>query len=53
MKRFFKPESSHYEFVMSEKFISSKSDPHPSVKGHQVWAEQLKGFIDANNLRPT
>ena len=51
MKRFFKPESSHYEFVMSKKFISSKSDPHPSVKGHQVWAEQLKGFIDANNLR--
>ena len=51
MKRFFKPETSHYEFVMSKKFISSENDPHPSVKGHQEWAGQLKEFIDANNLR--
>ena len=27
------------------------ADPHPSVEGHKRWAEQLKEFIDANNLR--
>ena len=50
-KRFFKPQTSHYDFVISEKLISSKNDPHPNVKGHQEWTEQLKEFIDANNLR--
>ena len=51
LKRFFKPQTSHYDFVISEKLISSKNDPHPNVKGHQEWTEQLKEFIDANNLR--
>ena len=51
MKRFFKPDSNHYDFIMKEKLISSENDPHPSVKGHQEWAGQLKEFIDANNLR--
>ena len=51
MKRFFNPLSSHFEFVMDKKWIVSPADPHPSTQGHQVWAEQLKEYIDANNLR--
>jgi len=51
MKRFFKPDSNHYDFIMKEKLIVSPKDPHPSVKGHTQWANELKEFIDANNLR--
>ena len=51
MKRFFKPETSHYEFAISENLIVSPKDPHPSIEGHNTWAKQLKEFIDANNLR--
>ena len=51
LKRFFKPETNHYDFVIKENMIVSPNDPHPSVKGHTQWAKQLKEFIDANNLR--
>jgi len=51
MKRFFNPMTSHFEFVMDKNWIVSPSDPHPSTQGHRVWAEQLKEYIDANNLR--
>ena len=50
-KRFFKPETSHYDFITENNLIASKKDPHPSVEGHKRWAEQLLEFIDANNLR--
>ena len=50
-KRFFKPETSHYDFITENNLIASKKDPLPSVEGHKRWAEQLLEFIDANNLR--
>ena len=51
MTRFFNPDTSHYEFVMNEKYIVSLDDPHPSIEGHKLWAKQLKEYIDVNNLR--
>ena len=51
LKRFFKPETNHYDFVIKENIVVSPNDPHPSVEGHTQWANQLKEFIDANNLR--
>jgi hypothetical protein len=51
MKRFFNPMTSHFEFIMDKNWIVSPADPHPNTQGHQEWAKQLKGFIDANNLR--
>ena len=51
MKRFFKPDTSHYEFAISENLTVSPKDPHPSIEGHNEWAKQLKEFIDVNNLR--
>jgi len=51
MNRFFSPGLSQYEFIMEKGLISSQDDPHPSTEGHIQWAEQLKDFIDANNLR--
>ena len=51
MDRFFSPNVSHLEFVSDKKLIVSPHDPHPSAEGHIQWAKQLKGFIDANNLR--
>lgn len=51
MKRFFKPNTSHYEFVMEKNLIVSPEDPHPSAEGHEIWANMLKEFIDVNNLR--
>ena len=50
-KRFFKPETSHYDYILENKLVANMADPHPSVEGHKRWAEQLKEFIDANNLR--
>ena len=50
-QRFFKIEHSHFDFVMAHNLIVSPGDPHPSAIGHSQWAEQLKEFIDANNLR--
>ena len=50
-RRFFKIEHSHYDFVMANNLIVSPDDPHPSATGHRQWAEQLKEFIDVNNLR--
>jgi hypothetical protein len=50
-KRFFKFDTSHYDFIMRDGLIVSPNDPHPSVDGHVKWAEKLKDFIDANNLR--
>ena len=51
MKRFFNPMTSHFEFVMDKNWIVSPDDPHPSTQGHKVWANQLKEYIDVNNLR--
>jgi len=49
--RFFKFDTSHYDFITQNNFIVSLDDPHPSTEGHVRWQEQLKEFIDANNLR--
>jgi hypothetical protein len=51
MDRFFSPKISHYEYIIDKGLVSSQADPHPSAEGHRQWAEQLKDFIDANNLR--
>ena len=51
MKRFFKPQLSHFEFIKENDLIVSPNDPHPSTEGHTQWATQLIEFIDANNLR--
>ena len=51
MDRFFSPKVSQLEFVLDKNLIVSQDDPHPSDEGHQLWAKQLKEFIDANNLR--
>lgn len=51
MDRFFSPAVSQYEFIVDKGLLVSPNDPHPSQEGHQQWAQQLKGFIDANNLR--
>ena len=51
MDRFFSPNISHYEYIIDKGLVSSQSDPHPSAEGHRQWAEKLKDFIDANNLR--
>ena len=51
MDRFFSPKVSQLEFVLDKNLIVSQNDPHPSAEGHQLWAKQLKEFIDANNLR--
>ena len=50
-KRYFKPESSQLDFIRENKLIVSKDDPHPSLEGHERWANLLKEFIDVNNLR--
>jgi len=50
-ERFFKIDSSHYDYVMDNKMIVSPKDPHPSSQGHIEWAKQLREFIDVNNLR--
>jgi hypothetical protein len=49
--RYFKPETSHYDYIHKHNLIASKADPHPSAEGHKRWANELKEFIDANNLR--
>ena len=51
MKRFFNPTVSHLEYITDKNLIVSPADPHPSTEGHVQWAEQLKEFIDVNNLR--
>ncbi len=51
MDRFFNPKISHLEYILDKGLVSSPHDPHPSADGHRQWAEQLKDFIDANNLR--
>ena len=50
-KRFYKPYTSHLDFIQKNNYIVSPNDPHPSLEGHLQWASQLKEFIDANNLR--
>jgi len=50
-KRFFKPETSQLEFILEKGLVTSRHDPHPSTEGQEQWAQQLKKFIDANNLR--
>lgn len=49
--RFYQPNYSHMNYIQEKNLIVSPNDPHPSLEGHQGWAQLLKGFIDANNLR--
>jgi hypothetical protein len=49
-KRFFKIETSHYDYILENKLVANMKDPHPSEEGHRRWANELKEFIDANNL---
>ena len=51
LKRFFRPNTSHLQFITERKLIVSPKDPHPSTEGHLQWANQLRNYIDANNLR--
>ena len=50
LKRFYKPETSHYEFCIKKKLFISKEDTHPNAEGHRQWALLLKKYIDDNNL---
>ena len=50
LKRFYKPETSHYEFCIKKKLFISKEDTHPNTEGHRQWALLLKKYIDDNNL---
>ena len=50
-KRFFRPESSHIDFVLENALTISKDDPHPNTEGHERWATMLREYIDDNNLR--
>ena len=50
-ERFFRPNTSHLQFITERKLIVSPKDPHPSTEGHFEWANQLRNYIDANNLR--
>ena len=46
-KRFFKPETSHFEFIKENKLQCQESfSAHPSVEGHTKWANELKEFIN-------
>ena len=57
-KRFFQFDGeSHLEFVQnstvepqSDILTLSKTDDHPSAKGHSLWADKLYSFIKENNL---
>jgi hypothetical protein len=49
-ERYFKPTFSHMEYTEQNKQHCAPDDHHPSPEGHRDWAEQLKEFIDANNL---
>lgn len=49
--RFFNFGKSHFEHIMARKTIVTPANPHPSAEGHQTWTNELKEFIDANNLR--
>ncbi len=51
MDRFFSPKVSQMEYILDKGLVSSPNDPHPSAEGHRQWAEMLKEFIDANDLR--
>jgi hypothetical protein len=50
-KRFFKSETSHLDYTVANNQQCKEGDPHPNEEGHKDWANQLKEFIDANNLR--
>ena len=50
-KRFFRPESSHFDYTVDNNQHCKPGDPHPNTQGHKEWATQLKEFIDVNNLR--
>ena len=50
-KRFFKPNTSHLDYTRENSQQCKPDDEHPSKEGHKDWANQLKEFIDANNLR--
>ena len=49
-KRYFRPDYSHLEYTEENKQHCAPGDHHPSADGHRDWAQQIKEFIDANNL---
>tara|TARA_R110000803_G_scaffold187885_1_gene250257 strand:- start:685 stop:1392 length:708 start_codon:yes stop_codon:yes gene_type:complete len=49
--RYFRPETSHKDYIIENNQLCSPGDLHPSAEGHSDWATQLKDFIDANDLR--
>jgi len=49
--RFFKPHTSHLDYTREKQQQCKPNDEHPNEEGHKDWAQQLKEFIDANNLR--
>ncbi len=49
-KRYFRPDYSHLEYTEENKQHCAPGDHHPSAEGHKDWAQQIKEFIDANNL---
>jgi hypothetical protein len=50
-KRFFKPKTSHLDYTREKSQQCKPDDEHPNEEGHRDWANQLKEFIDANDLR--
>ena len=49
-KRYFRPDYSHLEYTEENNQHCAPGDHHPSADGHRDWAQQIKEFIDANNL---
>jgi len=50
-KHFFRFGDCHYDYIMDKNMIVTPANPHPSTRGHELWAKDIKEFIDANNLR--
>tara|TARA_Y100000992_G_scaffold152547_1_gene101720 strand:+ start:351 stop:1040 length:690 start_codon:yes stop_codon:yes gene_type:complete len=48
--RYFKPNTSHFDYTIENNQQCKPGDPHPNTEGHKDWANQLKEFISANNL---
>ena len=48
---FFKPDDTHYDFVIRNHLICSKDDPHPSLEGHTLWTGDLFDFVSKKFLK--
>ena len=51
--KFYRPDTSHYEFVKGKKLRISPWDEHPSAKGHIKWANHLIKYMDDEIIRDT